>query len=191
MDVGRRLTSLGRAARAEAGVKVPPTARSSPRFLQPGSAFSTTGDPSKTNSTFDVLEYGTELVSLRFELVPNFRTVDRASVNGEGAETSSPAIDSARRQSAGACETVSVTVDGNLRTRDDDLELRVKSQGGFAVSRDGGEVIAWTRPGRRLLRRAIYANVVRQVRTCVEFGLGRRGPNVLYVSGRRRLGRWF
>ncbi len=188
MDVARRLTSLGRAARAEAGVKVRQPLARALVFLQPGSAFPPPGIV-EDELNVDVLEYGTELAEvLRFELVPNFRTVGPRL--GEAVKELKPALAAIDSVAAAEClergETVSVTLStGTFELGMDDLELRVKSQGGFAVSRDGGEVIALDLAlDDALLRRGYLRDVVRQVQDLRKnSGLDVADRIVLYVSG--------
>ncbi len=75
MDVARRLTSLGRAARAEAGVKVRQPLARAMVFLPPDAAMPPAGVV-EDELNVDAVEYGTELAEvLSFEIVPNFRAV--------------------------------------------------------------------------------------------------------------------
>ncbi len=167
MAVARRLTSLGRAARAEAGVKVRQPLARALVFLPAGSPMPPAGVV-EDELNVDLLEYGQELADvLKFELVPNFRTVGPRL--GETAKELRPALaalDSV--QAAQALEggaTVSVTLStGTFELSSGDIELRVKSQGGYAVSRDGGEVIALDLTlDDDLRRRGYLRDVVRQV----------------------------
>jgi isoleucyl-tRNA synthetase len=116
----------------------------------------------------DVLEYGTELSDvLSFELVPNFRTV--GPLLGEAVKELKPALltlDSvAAAQALESGGTISVTLStGVFELGSDDSELRVKGQEGFAVSRDGGEVIALDLTlDDELRRRGYLRDVIRQV----------------------------
>ena len=167
MDVARRLTSLGRAGRAEAGVKVRQPLARALVFLPQGSPMPPKGIVEEELNV-DELEYGSELAEvLTFELVPNFRTVGPRL--GEAVKELKPAL--AKLDSVAAAETLEAggTVALNLSTgtfelSSEDLELRVKSQGGFAVSREGGEVIALDLTlNDELLRRGYLRDVVRQV----------------------------
>src|SRR5271170_3203411 len=144
MAVARRLTSLGRAARAEAGVKVrQPLARALvflPTLSPPPAGVV------EDELNVDHLEYATDLANvLTFELVPNFRTVGPRL--GEAVKELKPAL--AALNSVAAAETLesggtlSVTLSsGTFELGAEDIELRVKGEEGYAVSRDGGEVIA-------------------------------------------------
>ena len=167
MDVARRLTSLGRAARAEAGVKVRQPLARALVFLGLGSCMPPAGIV-EDELNVDELEYGSELAEvLTFELVPNFRAVGPRL--GEAVKELKPAL--ARLDSVAAAEALEgggvVLVElstGTFELGSDDLELRVKSQGGFAVSRDGGEVIALDLTmSDELRRRGYLRDVVRQV----------------------------
>jgi isoleucyl-tRNA synthetase len=72
-------------------------------------------------------------------------------------------VASAETLEAGGVVSVSLST-GTFELGSDDLELRVKSQGGFAVSRDGGEVIALDLTlDDDLRRRGYLRDVVRQV----------------------------
>jgi isoleucyl-tRNA synthetase len=167
MEVARRLTSLGRAARAEAHVKVRQPLARALVFLPASSPVPPKGIVEEELNV-DELEYGSELADvLSFELVPNFRTVGPRL--GEAVKELKPAL--ARLDSVEAANTleaggvVSVTLStGVFELGNDDLELRVKSQGGFAVSREGSEVIALDLTlNDELLRRGYLRDVVRQV----------------------------
>jgi isoleucyl-tRNA synthetase len=167
MEVARRLTSLGRAARAEAHVKVRQPLARALVFLPASSPVPPKGIVEEELNV-DELEYGSELADvLSFELVPNFRTVGPRL--GEAVKELKPAL--ARLDSVEAANTleaggvVSVTLStGVFELGNDDLELRVKSQGGFAVSREGSEVIALDLTlNDELLRRGYIRDVVRQV----------------------------
>ena len=167
MEVARTLTSLGRAARAEAGVKVRQPLARALVFLPLGSPAPPAGVVEEELNV-DLLEYGRELAEvLTFELVPNFRTVGpRLGEAVKELKTALAALDTV--WAANALETggeVSVTLSaGSFTLSSDDLELRVKSQSGFAVSRAGGEVIALDLElTDELRRRGSLRDVVRQV----------------------------
>jgi isoleucyl-tRNA synthetase len=167
MDVARSLTSLGRGARADAGIKVRQPLARALVFLPSGAPMPPEGLVEEELNV-DVLEYGTELSEvLSFELVPNFRTV--GPLLGEAVKELKPelrALDSvAAAQSLESGGTISVTLsNGVFELGSDDIELRVKGQEGFAVSRDGGEVIALDLTLNDDLRRRGYLrDVIRQV----------------------------
>ncbi len=167
MDVARRLTSLGRGARAEAGVKVRQPLARALVFLAPGSPHPPTGVV-EDELNVDALEYGTELAEvLSFELVPNFRAVGprlgEAVKELKSALASLDSLEAAHALESGATVDVVLST-GTFALGPEDLELRVKGQGGFAVSRDGGEVIALDLAlDDDLRRRGFLRDVVRQV----------------------------
>ena len=167
MAVARRLTSLGRAARAEAGVKVRQPLSRALVFLAPGAPTPPAGVV-EDELNVDVLEYGAELTAvLSFELVPNFRSVGpRLGESVKELKAALAALDSvlaAQTLEAGGAVDV-VLSSGTFALAGEDLELRVKGQGGFAVSRDGGEVVALDLElDDELRRRGFLRDVVRQV----------------------------
>ena len=167
MEVARRLTSLGRSARAEAGVKVRQPLSRALVFLAPGSPMPPAGVV-EDELNVDVLEYGTELAEvLSFELVPNFRSVGprlgEAVKELKGALAQLDSVAAAASLEGGEAITISLST-GDFQLSGDDIELRVKGQGGFAVSRDGGEVIALDLTlDDALLKRGYLRDVVRQI----------------------------
>jgi isoleucyl-tRNA synthetase len=116
----------------------------------------------------DHLEYGRELADvLTFELVPNFRVVGPRL--GEAVKELKPALaelnslEAASALEAGKSITVALST-GEFQLGPDDVDLRVKGQGGFAVSRDGAEVVALDLAiDDDLRRRGYLRDVVRQV----------------------------
>jgi isoleucyl-tRNA synthetase len=188
MVVARSLTSLGRAARAEAGVKVRQPLARALVFLPSGSPMPPVGVV-EDELNVDLLEYGTELADvLTFELVPNFRTVGPRL--GEAVKELKPAL--AALDSVAAAETLegggalSVTLStGTYELGGEDIELRVKGQGGYAVSRDGGEVIALDLSlDEGLVRRGYLREIVRQVQDLRKnSGLDVSDRIVLHVVG--------
>jgi isoleucyl-tRNA synthetase len=188
MDVARRLTSLGRGARAEAGVKVRQPLSRALVFLAPSSPLPPAGIV-EDELNVDRLEYGRELEDvLSFELVPNFRVVGPRL--GEAVKDLKPALAALDSVAAAAAlesgNTVSVTLsNGVFELSAEDLELRVKSQGGYAVSRDGAEVVALDLAlDDDLLRRGYLRDVVRQVQDLRKnSGLDVADRIVLHVTG--------
>jgi isoleucyl-tRNA synthetase len=167
MEVARRLTSLGRAARAEAHVKVRQPLARALVFLPTGSATPPAGIV-EDELNVDTLEYGSELSEvLSFELVPNFRSVGpRLGEAVKELRGALAAIDtSAAAEALDRGEPVIITLStGDFSLTNEDVELRVKSQGGFSVSRDGGEVIALDLTlNPELIQRGLVRDVVRQV----------------------------
>ena len=188
MAVARRLTSLGRAARAEAGVKVRQPLARALVFLPSNSATPPAGVV-EDELNVDHLEYATDLANvLSFELVPNFRTVGPRL--GEAVKELKPAL--ASLDSVAAAETlesggsISVSLSsGTFELAANDIELRVKGQDGYAVSRDGGEVIALDLTlTDELRRRGFLRDVIRQVQDLRKnSGLDVADRIVLHVSG--------
>jgi len=188
MDVARSLTSLGRAARAEAGIKVRQPLARALVFLPSGAPRPPAGVVEEELNV-DVLEFRTDLSEvLSFELVPNFRVVGPRL--GEAVKELKPAL--ARLDSVAAAQaleagaTVAVTLStGTFELNGDDVELRVKSEHGFAVSRDGGEVIALDlRLDDDLRRRGFLRDVIRQVQDLRKnSGLDVSDRIVLHVVG--------
>ncbi len=167
MSVARRLTSLGRAARADAGVKVRQPLARALVFLPAGSPQPPSGIVEEELNV-DALEEAGELsLVLTFELVPNFKTVGPRL--GESVKYLKPAlgkldsVEAARLLESGS--SISVTLpDGEIQLGPDDVELRVKSQEGFAVSREGGEVVALDLTlNDELIRRGLVRDVIRQI----------------------------
>ena len=188
MDVARRLTSLGRAARAEAGVKVRQPLARALVFLPADSTMPPDGIVEEELNV-DVLEYGSELAQvLSFELVPNFRNVGPRL--GEAVKELKPAllaldsVAAAAAIEAGGCVSVTLST-GTFELGGDDIELRVKGQHGFAVSRDGGEVVALDLTlDDELLRRGYLRDVVRQIQDLrKQSGFDVSDRIILHVTG--------
>jgi isoleucyl-tRNA synthetase len=82
---------------------------------------------------------------LEFELVPNFRTLGPRL--GEQVKFLKPAlatlngVEAAAALEAGQAITLELP-EGPIELSPDDVQLRVRGQEGFAVSREGGEVVA-------------------------------------------------
>ena len=167
MEVARRLTSLGRAARSEAGVKVRQPLSRALVFLPPGSPAPPAGIV-EDELNVDRLDDAAEISDvLRFELVPNFKTLGPRL--GESVKHLKPALaaldgaEAAKELEAGRSVTITLP-DGPIELGAEDLELRVKAQEGFAVSREGGEVVALDLAlDEELLRRGLVRDVIRQI----------------------------
>jgi isoleucyl-tRNA synthetase len=196
MAVARRLTSLGRAARAEAGVKVrQPLARA--LVFLPTNAPRPPDGVVEEELNVDHLEYGQELAEvLSFELVPNFRLVGprlgEAVKELRSALSDLDAGEAARALEAGESVTVDLS-SGSFALNGEELELRVKGQSGFAVSRDGGEVVALDLTlDDDLRRRGYLRDVVRQIQDLRKnSGLDVADRIILHVRGLDDLGEWF
>ena len=188
MAVARRLTSLGRAARADAGVKVRQPLARALVFLPSLSATPPAGVV-EDELNVDHLEYATDLGNvLSFELVPNFRAVGPRL--GEAVKELKPAL--AALDSVAAAETLEsggsirlALSSGTFELGTEDIELRVRGQEGYAVSRDGGEVIALDLTlTDELRRRGVLRDVIRQVQDLRKnSGLDVADRIVLHVTG--------
>jgi isoleucyl-tRNA synthetase len=188
MEVARRLTSLGRAARADAGIKVRQPLSRALVFLAAGDVMPPPGIV-EDELNVDELEYGTELAEvLSFELVPNFRSVGprlgEAVKELRGALGALDTAAAAAAIEAGEGITVSLST-GEFTLGAEDVELRIKSQEGFAVSREGAEVIALDLTlDDDLRRRGYLRDVVRQVQDLRKnSGLDVADRIVLHVTG--------
>jgi len=167
MEVARRLTSLGRAARSDAGVKVRQPLSRALVFLPPGSPLPPPGVV-EDELNVDRLDDAGELSDvLHFDLVPNFRSVGPrlgdAVKHLKGALAGIDGAAAAKELEAGRSIAVQLP-DGEVMLGPDELELRVKAHEGFAVSREGGEVVALDLTlDEDLLRRGLVRDVIRQV----------------------------
>jgi isoleucyl-tRNA synthetase len=167
MAVAREIVSLGRAARAEAGIKVRQPLRRALVFLPSGSPLPPAGVV-EGELNVDRVEFSTELTEvLSYEVHPNFKSVGPKL--GERAQALRPALKAldapavARALEQG--ESVTVSIDGaDFQLTDEDLELRVQAQPGFAISRAGAEVVALDLElDDDLLRRGALRELVRQI----------------------------
>ena len=145
MELARRLTSLGRAARGEAGVRVrQPLARA--LVFLPSDAPAILHDLVAEELNVDEIDLADELSEvLDFELVPNFGTLGprlRDQVKHlKPALAKLNGVEAAAALEAGESITVALP-GGPIELTPDDVQLRVRGQEGFAVSREGGEVVA-------------------------------------------------
>jgi isoleucyl-tRNA synthetase len=167
MAVAREIVSLGRAARAEAGLKVRQPLRRALVFLPSGSALPPAGVV-EGELNVDRVEFSTELTEvLSYEVHPNFKSVGPKL--GERAQALRPALKAldapAVAQALEQGESVTVSIDGaDFQLTDEDLELRVQAQPGFAISRAGAEVVALDLElDDDLLRRGALRELVRQI----------------------------
>ncbi len=167
MEVARRVVSLGRAARADAKVKVRQPLGRALVFVGPDEVRPPEGIVEEELNV-DHLDFVTELSDvLSFELVPNFRAVgpklgDAVKELRGALATLDPAL-VVREFELGHPVTVSLSA-GEVALVSDDIEIRVKGRGGYAVSRDGGEVVALDLTlTDDLIRRGRLREVVRQI----------------------------
>ncbi len=184
MALARRLTSLGRAARAEASVKVRQPLSRALVFLPAGSP-EILRDIVADELNVDEIDTADELSEvIQFELVPNFGTLGpRLRERGQGLKPALAALDaSAAAAALEAGESVTITLAGEpVELTPDDLQLRVRGQPGFAVSREGGEVVALDlMVDEGLRQRGLARDVVRLVQDL-------RKTSGLEVSDRIRL----
>jgi isoleucyl-tRNA synthetase len=167
MATTREVVSLGRAARAEAGIKVRQPLRQVLVFLPPGSAAPFEAIVADELNV-DHVELSAELSSvLTYELHPNFRSLGpklgaRAPLV-RAALASLDAAAVARTLEDG--EPITVTLDGDdVELGSDDVELRVRAESGYAISRAGAEVVALDLElDDDLRRRGTVRELVRQV----------------------------
>jgi isoleucyl-tRNA synthetase len=188
MALARRLSSLGRAARSEAGMKVRQPLARALVYLPPGSPPLPPGIV-EDELNVDRVEVTTELGDvLAYELVPNFKLLGpRIGKRVQELRTAMTTVDTA----AAAIELTEgrpVTVqlaDGPVELSAEEVELRVRAQPGFAVSRDGAEVLALDLAlDDDLRRRGLAREVIRHVQDLrKETGLEVSDTIVLHVVG--------
>jgi isoleucyl-tRNA synthetase len=167
MALARRLSSLGRAARAEAGVKVRQPLARALVYLPPGSPVPPAGVV-EDELNVDRVEATDELGDvLAYELVPNFKLlgprIGRRVQDLRAAMASVDGVAAAADLAEGRPVVVELA-DGPLELSADEVELRVRAQPGFAVSRDGAEVLALDLAlDDDLRRRGLAREVIRNV----------------------------
>jgi len=167
MGLARRLSSLGRAARAEAGIKVRQPLARALVYLPPGSPSLPQGIV-EDELNVDSVEATSELGDvLTYELVPNFKLLGpRLGQRVQQLRAAMGDVDGAAAAAA-LSEGRPVTIplpDGPVELGPDEVELRVKAQPGFAVSRDGAEVVALDLTlDTELWKRGLAREAVRQV----------------------------
>ncbi len=145
MELARRLTSLGRAARSEASVKVRQPLSRALVFL-PSGAPEILRDIVATELNVDEIDLADELGEvMEFDLRPNYRTLGpRLGKRVKELEPALAALDGVAVAAAlEAGKPVVVTLAGEpVELAAEDVQLRVRPQPGFAVSRESGEVVA-------------------------------------------------
>jgi isoleucyl-tRNA synthetase len=167
MALARRLSSLGRAARSEAGVKVRQPLARALVYLPPGSAELPPGIV-EDELNVDVVAVTAELGDvLTYELVPNFKVLGpRLGQRVQHLRAAMGTVDAAAAAAdLGAGRPVTVALaDGPVELTGDEVELRVRAQPGFAVSRDGAEVVALDLAlDDDLRRRGLVREVIRHI----------------------------
>ena len=196
MAQARRLSSLGRAARSEAGIKVRQPLARALVFLPPD-APRLLGDIVANELNVDRVEVTAELGELiTFELVPNFRLLGPRL--GPRVQEAKAAL--ARLDTAAAASTLEegrpiqlVLADGEIELTPGEVELRVRGQEGYAVSREAGEVVALDLTLDDDLRaRGLLRDVIRQVQDLrKEAGLEVTDRIRLTLSGADRIAPFF
>jgi isoleucyl-tRNA synthetase len=167
MAQARQLSSLGRAARSEAGVKVRQPLARALVYLPPGAPAllsAIVADELNVDEVVVTDELGTVL---RFELRPNFKLLGpRFGSRVAEVQAALAALDAAQASAAlEAGQPIEIALaDGRVTLDADEVELRVHGQPGFAVSRGGGEVVALDLAIDDALRqRGLVRDVVRQI----------------------------
>ncbi len=167
MALARRLSSLGRAARAEAGVKVRQPLARALVYLPPGSPVPPPGivEDELNVDRVDVIDELGDV--LDYELVPNFKLlgprIGKLVQELRAAMASVDGVAAAAELAAGRPVVVELA-GGPLELSAEEVELRVRAQPGFAVSRDGAEVLALDLAlDDDLRRRGLVREVIRHV----------------------------
>jgi isoleucyl-tRNA synthetase len=167
MAQARQLSSLGRAARGEAGVKVRQPLARALVYLPPGAPALLDAIVADELNVDEVVVTDEVGKVLRFELLPNFRLLGPRFGSAVGEVRAAlaaldPAVASAALEAGRAIEIV--LAGGPVSLDADEVELRVHGQAGFAVSRGGGEVVALDLSVDDALRqRGLVRDVVRQI----------------------------
>ncbi len=184
MALAVQLSSLGRAARGEAGVKVRQPLSRALVFLAPGSPAILADVVADELNVDQVVEAQDLAEAVSLEITPNFRVLGPRlgeavkEVRGALARLDAPAVAAALE--AGGTVTVQLS-SGAVALGPDELEVRVRGQAGFAVSREGSAVVALDlRIDEDLRRRGLVREVVRHVQDL-------RKARGLEVSDRIRL----
>jgi isoleucyl-tRNA synthetase len=145
MALARRLASLGRAARSEAGVKVRQPLARALVYLPPGSPTPPPGIV-EDELNVDVVEVTDQRGDvLAAELVPNYRLLGpRLGPRVQAVKVAIRTVDAdaAAADLFDGLPLVLMLDDGPVELVGDEVEVRVKAQAGFAVSEDGAEVVA-------------------------------------------------
>ena len=190
MSLAVQLASLGRAARNEAGVKVRQPLRRALVFLAPGSPAilaDVVAEELNVDEVVEVDDLGELGGVLSLELVPNFRVLGpRLGEAVKEVRNALSALDATAVAAAAAAveagQPVTVELSGGpVALGPDELEVRVRGQAGFAVSREGGAVVALDLAmDEDLRRRGLVRELVRHVQDL-------RKDRGLEVSDRIRL----
>ncbi|HET6793182.1 MAG TPA: isoleucine--tRNA ligase [Acidimicrobiales bacterium] len=187
MGLARHLVSLGRAARAEAGVKVRQPLRRALVVLPPESP-RLMADLVAEELNVDEVTVGTMGEVMDFELVPNFRLLGPRL--GEAVKEVRAALGRVDAQAAAADleQGRGVTVElstGPAQLSAEEVDVRVKGREGFAVSRQGRAAVALDLElDDELRRRGLLRDVVRQVQSLRrDLGLAMSDRITLWLTG--------
>ncbi len=167
MAQARRLASLGRAARSEAGVKVrQPLARA--LVLLPPDAPGLLAEVVADELNVDRVEIAAELEELiDVQLVPNFRVLGpKLKAKVQEAKAALAALDAGAAAAAlEAGHPIRITLDDEeVEIDPGDVEFQVRAREGYAVSREGNEVVALdVALDQDLLARGMLRDLIRQV----------------------------
>ncbi len=167
MALARRLSSLGRAARSEAGVKVRQPLARALVYVPAGGAVPPAGVV-EDELNVDRVELLDEVGDvLAYELVPNYKVLGpRLGARVQLLRAAMGTVDGADAATALADgrPVVVELEDGPVELGPDDVELRVRAQAGYAVSRDGAEMVALDLAlDEDLRRRGLAREVIRNV----------------------------
>ncbi len=167
MALARRLSSLGRAAHAEAAIKVRQPLSRALVYLPPGSPVPPPGVV-EDELNVDEVEVTSELGDvLAYELVPNYKLLGpRLKDRVQALRAAMGTVDGmAAAADLAAGRPVVVDLEGGpVELVGEEIELRVQAQSGFAVSRDGAEVVALDLAlDDDLRRRGLAREVIRNV----------------------------
>jgi isoleucyl-tRNA synthetase len=184
MALAVRLSSLGRAARSEAGVKVRQPLSRALVFLAPGSPAILEDVVADELNVDQVVEARDLAEAVSLEIVPNFRALGpRLGAAVQEVRSALARLDVAATAAAvEAGEAVTVQLSsGPVTLGPDELEVRARGRPGFAVSREGSAVVALDLTiDEDLRRRGLVREVVRHIQDL-------RKARGLEVSDRIRL----
>ena len=168
MALARRLSSLGRAARAEAGIKVRQPLARALVYLPPGSPALPPGVVEDELNVDRVEAIGGARRRAHLRAGPQLQaaraTLGQAGPGAPGGHGLRWTVPPRPRALAEGRPVVVELADGPVELGADEVELRVRAQPGFAVSRDGAEVVALDLTlDDDLRRRGLAREVIRHV----------------------------
>ena len=188
MALARHLVSLGRGARAQAGVKVRQPLRRALVALPPDSPHLLADLVAEELNVDEVEETSRIGELLSFDLVPNFRVLGPRL--GEAVKSLRPALAAVDAQDVvdhlerGATYRLQLP-DGPVDLGPEDIEVRVRGREGFSVSREGTAAVALDLViDDELRRRGLLRDVIRQVQSLRrDLGLAMSDRIVLHLEG--------